>query len=110
MKKIGFWGERNKIGLTIKLFIITRPTLHHKEILKPKMMKVRIIRSSMPDVKDGNNTKIEPSVKPIIPAKVILWNLSKRNFVNFIKTKQPKSNPIPIGIKILKDNEEIPFK
>ena len=35
-------------------------------------MQVRIIRSSMPDVKDGNNTKIEPSVKPIIPAKVIL--------------------------------------
>lgn len=36
------------------------------------MMQVRIIRSSTPDAKDGNNTKIEPSVNPIIPANVIL--------------------------------------
>lgn len=43
-----------------------------EEIVKPKMMQVRIIRSSTPDAKDGNNTKIEPSVNPIIPANVIL--------------------------------------
>ena len=73
-------------------------------------MQVRIIRSSTPDAKDGNNTKIEPSVNPIIPANVILWNLSKRNFVNFIKTKQPIINPIPIGINTLKDRVEIPVK
>lgn len=81
-----------------------------EEIVKPKMMQVRIIRSSTPDAKDGNNTKIEPSVNPIIPANVILWNLSKRNLVIFIKTKQPKINPIPIGINMLKDSVEIPVK
>lgn len=74
------------------------------------MMQVRIIRSSTPDAKDGNNTKIEPSVNPIIPANVILWNLFKRNLVIFIKTKQPKTNPIPIGINMLKDSVEIPVK
>ena len=73
-------------------------------------MQVRIIRSSRVDVKVGNSTKIEPSVNPIIPANVILWNLSKRNFVNFIKTKQPITNPIPIGINTLKDSVEIPVK
>lgn len=73
-------------------------------------MLVRIIRSSRVDVKVGNSTKIEPRVNPIIPAKVILWNLSKRNLVIFMKTKQPINNPIPIGINILKDNVEIPVK
>ena len=73
-------------------------------------MQVRIIRSSTPDEKVGNSTKIDPSVKPIIPANVILWNLSKRNLVIFIKTKQPKINPIPIGINMLKDSVEIPVK
>lgn len=73
-------------------------------------MQVRIIRNSIPDEKVGNSTKIEPRVKPIIPAKVILWNLSKRNLVNFIKTKQPKINPIPIGINTLKESVEIPVK
>ena len=73
-------------------------------------MQVRIIRNSIPDEKVGNSTKIEPRVKPIIPAKVILWNLSKRNLVIFIKTKQPKTNPIPIGINTLKESVEIPVK
>ena len=42
------------------------------EITKPKIMQVRIIRNSIPDEKVGNSTKIEPRVKPIIPANVIL--------------------------------------
>ena len=74
------------------------------------MMQVRIIRNSIPDEKVGNSTKIEPSVNPIIPANVILWNLSKRNLVILIKTKQPIINPIPIGINTLKDSVEIPVK
>ena len=73
-------------------------------------MQVKIIRSSIPDEKVENSTKIEPRVNPIIPANVILWNLSKRNLVNFIKTKQPIINPIPIGINTLKDSVEIPVK
>ena len=74
------------------------------------MTQVRIIRNSRLDENIGNNTKIEPRVNPIIPANVILWNLSKRNLVNFIKTKQPIINPIPIGINTLKDSVEIPVK
>ena len=73
-------------------------------------MQVKIIRSSKLDENVGNNTKIEPRVKPIIPANVILWKLSKRNLVIFIKAKQPIINPIPIGINMLKDSVEIPVK
>ena len=107
MKKIGFWEEKNKITKNYnKNFLYYK----EEESVKPKIMQVRIIRNSILDENVGNSTKIEPSVNPIIPTNVILWNLSKRNLVIFIKTKQPKTNPIPIGINMLKDSVEIPVK
>ena len=55
-----------------KIFIIVFLYYKEDETVKPKMIQVRIIRSSTADAKDGNNTKIEPRVNPIIPANVIL--------------------------------------
>ena len=55
-----------------KIFIIVFLYYKEDETVKPRMMQVRIIRSSIPDEKVGNSTKIEPSVNPIIPANVIL--------------------------------------
>ena len=69
-----------------------------------------IIISSVTDEKVGSSTKIETTVKPIIPENVTSWNLFRRNLVITIKINPPIINPIPIGIKILKDNVEIPFK
>ena len=62
------------------------------------------------ELKEGNITKIEPKLNPIIPEKVILWNLSNNILINFIKTKLPKIKPIPIGISILKESVEIEFR
>ena len=79
----------NEFSLLNKEKIANPSKIERKKILKLKKEEIL-----------GISTKIEPKEKPIIEKKVLVWKFFNKKLVNFIKTRQPKISPSPIGIRI----------